>query len=411
MLKRLSGRATRRSKRWRVRWKSWGVEVEQGKAATTELEKRNRDAAADLQEMSEDLAKLREEHSRVKAALDESNKAVEAEGKTCASLRRKLHDQEQLLRTRQAELGEAQAYAGTIDTISAKDVVRAVDELNAEIFQLAAYVAEEFTFQDIPPSLVALEDAKNVVGLVLREMLLAVAKGCCNPHVVQLALQAASVQFAANIVRSWSVIPMQNAALQQAYEGVFAEGTPILEEATDLVLTITSETQAISAKWKLLTIRHTRHLRSTPEELKQRFVEIVTNVLEIAGARLKTVPDTMIESVRDRIREIIVLITRIQRHVGEDISSSDFRLIAPRGGDRFAEDVMEDANSCEGAPAQMDTAVLGATGLGLLRQQQTRRFGEKDGEIVVDVLLKASVMLDDLVDEFMEDPMLGESMD
>lgn len=175
-------------------------------------------------------------------------------------------------------------------------------------------------------------------------------------------------------------------------------------------MTRLSETQAISAKWKLLTIRHTRDLRSTPEELKQRFVEIVTNVLEIAGARLKTVPDAMIESVRDRVREIIVLIIRIQRHVSEDIASSDFRLIAPRGGDKFAEDVMEDANSCEGTSVQINAAVLGATGLGLLRQQQTRKFGEKEGEIVVDVLLKATVMLDDLVDEFMKAPELEASV-
>lgn len=102
---------------------------------------------------------------------------------------------------------------------------------------------------------------------------------------------------------------------------------------------------------------------------------------------------------------------RLQEHVGEGISSSDLSVIVPRVGDAFDTGAMEDENARVGDVASPTAAVLVVTKLGLLRREQTKRFGETESRVVTSVLKRAAVMLEDLVSELMEEEEIEEDID
>lgn len=175
-----------------------------------------------------DIEKLESEVKRLRDDVKLLTEEVERRTAACASLQRKLEAQDILLQTRQAELREAQAYSGTVDRLSDMDVLRTLDALNAEILQAAAHIVDELQFQDVAPTVAARDDAKEIVGAAVVKMLFAVGKERCSEYVVQLALQAAYVQFARGVVESWSATSTQHAALKEAHEGIFLAGTSIL---------------------------------------------------------------------------------------------------------------------------------------------------------------------------------------
>ncbi len=138
---------------------------------------------------------------------------------------------EQLLEVRTTELRDAQFSLGNPDTTSHSEVKRMVDHLNAEVFQLAALVTDQLSFEQQRSSLhlecrqLAHERVSRVVGSALADPVRSYAHGD-EPILVQIIVQAYLVQRIGCAVGAWSLFmtPTQSAILESLYQKIFAGG-------------------------------------------------------------------------------------------------------------------------------------------------------------------------------------------
>lgn len=191
--------------------------VQRRDATIAELRDENERLNKRLSQHRKETRRSRREADEVRVELDEGRAATRL-------LRRDLEAQAKLLQVRGTELREAQAYSNNVDTVSHTDVLRVLDALNAEIFQFAAQAADGLEIVHAPPREAAVRATEKVIGRGMVEVLTAVSQGRCEHIGVQIALQAASVQVACDIVDSWSANREQNIALQEIHWTIFATG-------------------------------------------------------------------------------------------------------------------------------------------------------------------------------------------
>lgn len=121
--------------------------------------------------------------------------------------------------------------------------------------------------------------------------------------------------------------------------------------------------------------------------------------MQVAGGRVETIPESLAGSLRGKAGEIARLCVQLRSHIGEDVASSDFGVIAPRAGNPFDGATMDDANASGGQTSV--GRVLCTAGLGLLRREKMKKSGEEAEGVATLVVKKADVMLDDVVRELL----------
>lgn len=145
--------------------------------------------------------------------------------------RRQKQEMEALLQVRSAELRDAQEYLGKSDTVSHADVQRMVENLNSQIFQTAASVADEFSFETTRsyfPRDDFVTTCRSVAQSVGYRLTEAVAH---NSHgedsfLVQVMVQAYFAAQASHVVYFWDIglSPARNALLSEIHNRIFRAG-------------------------------------------------------------------------------------------------------------------------------------------------------------------------------------------
>ena len=117
----------------------------------------------------------------------------------------------------------------------------------------------------------------------------------------------------------------------------------------NLTLVPSSEPQAISARWRVLSRRCTKEL-ATPcdivAEATEHLLDSLHCVLRISGAGGIGDSKSWGMAFADRARDIAVLCMAVQKAIGEDVASSDFQLICPSSSELYDTAIMEDIESC-----------------------------------------------------------------
>jgi predicted nucleic acid-binding Zn-ribbon protein len=128
------------------------------------------------------------------------------------ALQTKFNDQTTLLNDRTRELQGAQAFLSKADTLSGAEVIRLVDELNQEIMQTAAFISDSFDFARKPEHADEIKEASSrtseLIGPTMTTLLGTVQHGD-DPLLIQVALQAATVEFSRWIIMSWDFDGLQ----------------------------------------------------------------------------------------------------------------------------------------------------------------------------------------------------------
>ncbi|EKM51022.1 uncharacterized protein PHACADRAFT_103462 [Phanerochaete carnosa HHB-10118-sp] len=308
-------------------------------------------------------------------------KAVEETSRELEHVRTAHNNTKTLLATRTAELRDAQAYLTKTDAVSNADVQRMIEGLNAQIFQLSALVADSFTYSPRRP-LVA-KPRQNVgrwLGTPITDFIYSYPHSDDNIW-VQLALQTASAAFASRSIGAWDLRfnAAQNRLLTEIHKHLF-----------------NGETQAISARWRVLSRRYIKQLHGdydAESDATEKLVNVLKDILLISGARE---PMTSIDWLKicNKAKNIITESVKVQKAIGEDIASTNFQVVRPLAGDSFDTGCMADVEDCgrRKKPRVMeDETVVCTTELGLRRFEKT----EEGGRLVTKsaTLLKAKVVL------------------
>lgn len=167
------------------------------------------------------------EHGQATTELEIARAETAELEREVEALRSELKNAKNLLQTRNDELLGVQSFLSTADKTSFTDVRRAVERLNAEVFQLAATLADSFTFssaRETQGKIQAGHRLKEVLGPRMLGLLKAV-KHDEDPYCVQLALQACLASHAARLSTQWSASDQKEINfMQSVYEKIRESG-------------------------------------------------------------------------------------------------------------------------------------------------------------------------------------------
>ncbi|KAL1752848.1 hypothetical protein FB107DRAFT_219082 [Schizophyllum commune] len=215
-----------------------------------------REARAEYEQVASMNSALRAENVSLRSNAQRLTIALqlaEAE-RDCAD--RELARARQLLQARTEELAVLQGVLGPVDRLSERDIVRKVEELNEEVFQLSAlmsdgleYAAGENT-ERISQANKAVHDRR---GLVVYNAL-KVGDDALRQAAVQVALQATACSWSGSVVRRWS---------------------------------LDANEKAVSARWKSVTRRSIREAEGVKDEgLRAGFHAMMQTIVDASGYRV-----------------------------------------------------------------------------------------------------------------------------
>ncbi|KAI0804774.1 hypothetical protein BC629DRAFT_1591006 [Irpex lacteus] len=360
---------------------------------------------------------LQEHIGQQQRSIAESQKAAVELTQTKRELevcRRERRDIEALLQVRTAELRDAQQYLGKSDTASYADVKRMVEALNSQIFQMAAQVVDTFPFEEARSQVLSTQLARRrdfvgtFVGLELARVV-AISSHSVDPMLVQVIIQAYLVRRASDTINTWAI-------------GIPSAHNKMLHEINGRILS--NETQAVSARWRTLTRRYisssANDQRKHEAETCKSFVHDLFRILSISGIASLERPETVMAKVHavvdEKVTAIVNKALEIRRLVGEEITTTEFRVFCPQEGDSFLADYMADMDDSgpgnrSAMAAHRQTVVLCTTELGLYRHGK-RRSPNADEEVwETNVLLKAKVALPSLLEDCATEPNMGRAVD
>lgn len=302
------------------------------------------------------------------------------------ALQTKFNDQTTLLNDRTRELRGAQAFLSTADTLSGAEVIRLVDELNQEIMQTAAFISDSFDFSRKPEHRDEIKEASartsELIGPAMTSLLGTVQHGE-DPLLIQIALQAATVEFSRWIIMTWD------------FDGLQAE-QPLAEIYGDVRET---ESQAVSGRWRALTRSHAQKVALQEADVHSTMVAHISDTLVIvmiAAGCTKNYEDAYREFTMkfgERVSNIVRMAARLNRAMGEEVTSADLWPTHAAAGERFDTESMKDFD--EGSGAQSGV-VLCTTALGL---QRSEKVGNGEGaENRTFTLAKPKVALEAIAD-------------
>ncbi|KAF9561921.1 hypothetical protein CPC08DRAFT_634814 [Agrocybe pediades] len=364
------------------------VEIEQRKA-------KEQAHAEDVDEHRRRMANLEKDLEGVKhqnQALHERNKSLalrnqELEG----GLRRAKAEHQQtaeLLAVRTTELKGAQAFLTKADQLSGADVIKLVEDLNGEIMQTAATLAEELPLElkkvDVDGKEQVSDDAveayartEEVIGPRLTE-LLRVTEHNEDPIMIQIALQAGLSAYIHWIVSSWCFeSPEDEHMLSEIYARV--------REA---------EEQAVSGRWRQLTRTHLQRMLNEELDLVFDVADALSNIFVAAGHKDNrlTIRDRIADGFSDQIGVVLKKAKRLNKHMGEGITSCDLEALYIAPDVTFNPVTMEDAidSPTNHKPTNGLEPIICTTDLGLVRAE---KVSGSRGEWNESILLRPKVIL------------------
>lgn len=167
-----------------------------------------------------------------------------------------------------------------------------------------------------------------------------------------------------------------------------------------------TEAQAISGRWRALTRGNMpRKQRDEPQLTSLLTTKILSGLVDIllaagCNASQAELVTALSSKFGDKISFLVTLAVRVNKIVGEDVTSGDLEVLAVPPASLFdpasMEDVYNEASSGTGA------RVLCTTDLGLRKRVRVFMTGEKEKQWALTTLLKPKVALESVV-EIMDD--------
>ncbi|KAF9236020.1 hypothetical protein BU15DRAFT_50682 [Melanogaster broomeanus] len=167
------------------------------------------------------------------------------------------------------------------------------------------------------------------------------------------------------------------------------------------------EAQAISGRWRAITRAHVPQTQFDELQLNSQIaaktISGLSDILLAAGctASKSDIVSAISSKFRDKISFLVSLAIRVNKIVGEDVTSGNLEVVAVRPETTFdatsMEDSYDDGSSPQARGGSMPT-VLCATDLGLRKMTRVGMTGEKEKQWDIKVLLKPKVALKSVVD-------------
>ncbi|KZT22438.1 hypothetical protein NEOLEDRAFT_1149978 [Neolentinus lepideus HHB14362 ss-1] len=329
------------------------------------------------QEKERDVGRWRE------ALMSRDSKIAELETR-CTSLGRQLVERDKLLEARTTELQVAQTFLAKTDTRSATEIKNMVSDLNADVFQMAATIADNVDFGRRAEQWRAdTTEAHNSVQRWLGRDLAFELGRTDDSSILQIALQAVICCCCNDIVSGWPVNVgeeqvLENTTYQRTYHSIRKY-----------------QHQAVAGRWRSLAREHLRRWGTGDQAESQYFLaharEGIQSVCAATGCvSAAELQDLIHRASHDNLTAIIQLALRLRNTLGEEVTSCDFGTLLYASGHLVDPRCMEDD---EGQPLRHnDSPVLCTTELGLIRKEEID-MEDNEAEVSQDVILKARVAL------------------
>ncbi|KAF8161577.1 hypothetical protein B0H34DRAFT_653515 [Crassisporium funariophilum] len=332
-----------------------------------------------------------EEARRQNRTLSEQMKSLDTRNKQLEGELQRKHlehqDTVELLRARTSELKGSQTFLTKADQLSGAEVIKFVEELNAEIMQTAAIMAEGFVIEEKKVD----KEGKDKESDELREVyarveeivgprmsdLLRTSEHHEDPILIQIAFQTAMSAYTHWIISSWCFeSPDDEHMLSEVYARVRE-----------------TEEQAVSGRWRQLTRTHLQRMLTYAPDLSTDMAEAFANILVAAG--LKDTPAALHEQIMtcfgERIQLVMKYAQQLNKKIGEGITSCDLEALYIAPDVTYNSGSMEDYLGADDlSPAKPQEQVLCTTDLGLVRAE---KVSGTTGEWQESVLLRPKVVL------------------
>ncbi|KAK0212137.1 hypothetical protein DFS33DRAFT_1376631 [Desarmillaria ectypa] len=283
-----------------------------------------------------------------------------------------------LLDVRTRELQVARTYLDTVDLVSGEDIVSMAEALNAEIFQVAAYMADSSMFS-AKCRLAETEEITPWLGADLVEILRSGKDAEGRAHAVQVGLQASLARSCMATIGMWHPDSKIDESLRQLYAKI---------QKTSLV--------SVAARWRVMTRSKSKY--STQEEAEKSYIPWMVRrailVLLLAGwdsdgtKTWDACVGTIMEKYGRRIRDVVKLMMRLDRAISESVVSKDIIICIAASGNQYDPGSMENADGPD-EKVQASDRVICTSDLGL-KVTEASDDGTSEGDTY---LLKPKVVL------------------
>ncbi|KAF9025799.1 hypothetical protein BDZ89DRAFT_1068047, partial [Hymenopellis radicata] len=276
-------------------------------------------------------------------------------------------DERLLLDTRARELRDAQVFLDKADNCSVTDVIDAVRSLNSEIFQLTATIVD-----DLEPSFASEPGNGNqketLLGSRMIELLTSRGNDDMREGILQIALQAVLGNCCVSSINSWHASTSPSTFLDDLYRRIKTENS-----------------QSVSGRWRAITRAH-KGVNYSSDSLSHCMISKLDTVLTIAGWPSLDSSNNH-GRYRERISQILLLASKVDKMLGQSITTQDILLYVVQPGVPFGSHRMSDMNG----PSKVDgEEVLCAAEIGVESSESSRKDGAK---IEPYILLKPGVVV------------------
>ncbi|KIJ10005.1 hypothetical protein PAXINDRAFT_31645, partial [Paxillus involutus ATCC 200175] len=290
-------------------------------------------------ELSHDHAKTAELRQR----YDAQSKELKTARDESSALKREFNQISTLLEDRTSELKGAQSFLTTADAFSGSEVTNTLQRLNAEVLQSTAFMAESMV-ELFVPSMTKLDSktddqvagGKRVSVLIGGAIVyfLGTKKHKDDPILIQIAFQAYLTYVLRWIAAAWIIGGEEdhNQFIDTIYQSVREQ-----------------EAQAIAGRWRALTRAHVPHTRFDELQLTSHMttktISGLCDILLAAGctASKSDIVSGLSSKFTDKISLLVSLAIRVNKIIGEDVTSGDFEVLAVPPATAFDGTKMEDS--------------------------------------------------------------------
>ncbi|SJL14057.1 uncharacterized protein ARMOST_17510 [Armillaria ostoyae] len=289
-----------------------------------------------LRNLAKTLKDTRLEDMAEMTHLCKQNKALEQDLQIVSG--KLLHEREQreadrrLLATRAKELHETEMFLTKADQFSGAEVKAMLQGLNTEILQLAADIIDVLQIED---SAMEVDGDQWLTGQHLihgRMVQLLQTRDDSDIHatVVQAALQGVLTRLCRQLISEWSQRSSTDDDLHDIYRDIRKKYT---------------NNHAVAGRWRSMTRESSKYsvVSETEENFYSRVTEAVLNVLRVAGWSPADAKGTLMQTFGKRVSAIVKAAMKLDRAMGEGITSQDLVVYTAHFDDHFDSNTMVDA--------------------------------------------------------------------
>ncbi|KXN86014.1 hypothetical protein AN958_10571 [Leucoagaricus sp. SymC.cos] len=308
----------------------------------------------ELDRLQTEVEQLRETERALKDRFEE----LEAEIETIEKKLSQRESQREELKQITKELAVAQRFLSTADSLSQAEVVRAMETLNEEIFQLTSILADRIQVEKkkLQPSERLEMFRSRIPSLGLAFLEVVEAKDLEDNLAIQIGWQATLAYWCSEVIGAWVVADLGreevNGEMKEIYKGIKAKND-----------------QAVAGRWRAIAHGVSEEISSeVRENLPLDAIRALVALPVLCGyISDRKSHDELCNAFQQRMGPLIDKCLKFRKMVGEGITSTDIRPYFLRSGEeylsKYAELEYEDDK--DGSPKEKKDVIACSLGLGL----------------------------------------------